>query len=58
MKESFEAKKSDQDTLFQLKMDAQYEEELMKLVLEQRTTMKELELTFLQEIQATKRSKL
>lgn len=57
MKENFEAKKLDQDTLFQLRMDAQYEEDLMKLVLEQRTAMKELELTYLQEIQATKRSK-
>lgn len=58
MKESFEAKKVEQDTLFQLRMDAQYEEELMKLVLEQRRTMKDLELIFLEEIQATKRSKL
>lgn len=48
--------KADQDARFQLVLDAQYDEEITQLLVDQRLCMKEIEFGYLAETQEIKRS--
>jgi hypothetical protein len=55
MKETIDQRKAEQDAIFQQQMDAQYEQEMTKLIQEQRDNMKQTELVYLSEEQDIKR---